>query len=293
MTLPNSSLIICTRNRPQLVLDTIHSVLAGNQTPRELIVIDQSEAPNPQLFALAGDGRCPIRHIATPTVGLGKARNIGIAQAHFPILVFLDDDVYVAPDWLEQIVGALLESGERCVVTGQVLPVTTDARDGFAPSTKIDETPASFVGRPGADLLWGNNMAMFSSVVDAVGLFDERLGTGARFPSSEDNDFGFRLLEAGYVIRYAPEAKVYHRAWRPYRDFWSLEWSYGVGQGGFYAKHLRIARRYILNRMSGDVLRRIRACLAQMVHGQIKSGLGQIVFVAAMLTGFMKWNLTE
>src|SRR5205823_6583384 len=86
-----------------------------------------------------------------------------------------------------------------------------------------------------------------------VGDFDDDLGPGARFPASEDSDLGFRLLEAGYHIHYIPEAVLYHRAWRSNSDYLPLRWSYGVGRGAFYAKHLRLDDRYIMRRMIRDV----------------------------------------
>jgi GT2 family glycosyltransferase len=66
----------------------------------------------------------------------------------------------------------------------------------------------------GKDVLWGNNIAIQRSAIVKVGAFDERFGAGSNFPSSEDNDLGFRLLEAGYRIIYMPKATLYHRAWR-------------------------------------------------------------------------------
>ena len=98
----------------------------------------------------------------------------------------------------------------------------------FAPSTKVDTAPAVYHGRLHEDVLYTGNMAMDRSAARAVGVFDERLGPGTSFPSAEDNDFGFRLLEAGYRIVYVPEALLYHRAWRSERDYVRLRWSYGA-----------------------------------------------------------------
>jgi hypothetical protein len=62
---------------------------------------------------------------------------------------------------------------------------------GFSSWTKIEEAAEIYEGRVGIDVLWPGNMAMYRSAMDDIGDFDERLGAGC-FPSSEDNDFGFR-----------------------------------------------------------------------------------------------------
>src|SRR5439155_23952935 len=105
-------------------------------------------------------------------------------------------------------------AGPRTIATGRVLSTAPETPGGFAPSTKIEEASIVYEGRVGKDVLWGNNMAMYRSAIAPIGGFDERLGVGSHFPSSEDNDLGFRLLEAGYRFIYVPEAVLYHWYWQ-------------------------------------------------------------------------------
>jgi GT2 family glycosyltransferase len=135
--------------------------------------------------------------------------------------------------------------GPRTVVTGRVLPTTVEEPGGFAPPTKVDESPAVYVGRIGEDVLYTNNAAMYRSAIDEVGNFDVWLGPGAPFSNAEDNDLGFRLLEAGYRIAYVPQAVLYLCAWRNEREFLALRRSYRRGQGAFYAKDLSLIDRYM------------------------------------------------
>src|SRR5207302_8060835 len=104
--------------------------------------------------------------------------------------------------------------GTRSVVTGQVRATEPTRSGNFAPSTKVEQSRAVYVGRVGRDVLF-SNMAMHRCVYEEIGNFDERLGPGSAYPGAEDNDLGFRMLEAGYRIIYLPDAVVYHRAWRP------------------------------------------------------------------------------
>jgi len=286
------SLIICSRNRPQLLRETIESVLAGKEVPSEIIIIDQSTQPVPTLDALGADRGCEFHHIFTHSVGLSRARNKGIASAKHVVLVWIDDDILVEPAWYGRLVRTLTESGARTVVTGQVRPVATDVRGGYAPATKVDDVPAVFEGRVGQDVLFPSNMALYRSVTAEVGGFDERLGAGGAFPSAEDNDFGFRLLEAGYRIVYEPRAVVYHRAWRSRRDYVPLQWNYGRGQGAYYAKHLSLHDSYMLQRMIKDIRRHI-VRVPRRLWSQPLRACGDAVYVAGILAGASQWMLRQ
>lgn len=250
---PQSSLIICSKDRPTLLLETVESVLSGHQLPTEMVVVDQSASVHTAIAAMKKERGCEIRYIQSTSVGVGAGRNLGIASARYDLLVFIDDDMFVEPDWFSQMVEAVVNAGPCNVITGQVLSGESEVPGGTAPSTKKDHQPAIYRGRIGMDVLYTGNMGAFKSAFDEVGMFDERLGPGTAFPAAEDNDLGFRLLEQGYSIRYIPDAIVYHRAWRSKSESLSLEWRYGVGRGAYYAKHMSWRDRYMLSRMLWDM----------------------------------------
>jgi GT2 family glycosyltransferase len=225
-------------------------------------------------------------------VGVGRARNAAINAAQHDILVLTDDDMIVPPTWFGSLIQALLEAGPRSVVTGRVLPTKAETSGGFAPSTRVDMDPAIYEGRIGKDVLFTNNMAMYRSAVNEIGSFDERLGTGARFPAAYDNDFGFRLLEAGYRILYIPEAAAYHRAWRSRRDYFRLCWTYGRGQGGFYAKHVSLRDRYMLRRMVRSILDHLLRFPLRLWRDR-RVACGDAIYILGLLSGAGEWLLTQ
>ncbi|MGE5140304.1 MAG: glycosyltransferase family 2 protein, partial [Rudaea sp.] len=67
--LPPSSLIICSRNRPRLLMDTLVSVLSGDQIPDEIIIVDQSDRPDATLDAMESKRGCAIRYNWVETPG--------------------------------------------------------------------------------------------------------------------------------------------------------------------------------------------------------------------------------
>ena len=291
-SLPPASLVICSRDRPQLLAETVESVLRGDEVPAELVIVDQSDVPHPILASLTSDRSCEIRYLWTRSGGLSRARNTGIAAARHAILAIIDDDMFVTPAWFGSLIRALLNAGERAVVTGRVLPTRAEVPGGFVPAFVPSEVPAIYKGRIGTDVLAGGHMAAYRSVFDTVGGFDERLGAGADFPAADDNDLGFRLLEAGHRIIYAPEAVLYHRAWRGKGEYLQMRWSYGRGKGGYYTKHLNLKDRYMLRRMTWDILYRIFR-FPFMICVDPRRACGDVVYIAGIFSGATQWVLTR
>lgn len=290
--LPSVSLVIGTRNRPALLADTVRSILAGDEVPAEIVIIDQSDEPQTDVAALAREYDCEIQYSWTPTRGSGRARNLGIQAAQHAILAFCDDDMLAPPTWFGALIRALVAAGPDTVVTGQVLAADEEQPGGFAPSLKVDETPALYEGRVGQDVLWSGNMALYRSAVEVVGLFDERFGAGAHFPAAEDNDLGFRLLEAGYRILYVPSAILYHRSWRASDDYGQLRWNYGRGQGAFFAKHLSVRDWHMLSRLITNVRTHLLG-FASRVRRQRRLAYGDALYTAGLFAGVGEWLLTQ
>lgn len=289
--LPPSSLIICSRNRPRLLRETIESILRGVDVPSELIVVDQSNETDSGLASLQSDRPCLVRYFWERSTGLCRARNVGIGAATNEILVFTDDDMLVATDSYGTLVRALIQAGPGGVVTGRVLPAE-DRRGGYVPALVTGTEAREYRGRIWTDVLAAGHMAMYRETIAEIGWFDERLGAGSQFPAADDNDYGYRLLEAGYRIRYVPAAVIYHRAWRGARDYLPMRWNYGRGKGGFYAKYADARDPYLLYRMGLDVGRRLFRFPWRFLH-RPDLAVGDMVYSLGVLSGACTWLLTR
>jgi len=288
-SLPATSLLICSRNRPQLLWETIQSILRGDEVPTEMIVIDQSQTSNSILRNFQSGRKCEIRYIWSEKKGVSIGRNMAVSMATHPILVFTDDDMLVVPTWFGSIIRTLLTIGSHGVVTGQVLSAEEDA-DGFAPSIREDHVSVTYRGRVNRDVLFTGNMAVYRSAFDHVGGFDSRLGPGTRYPAAEDNDFAFRLLEAGYSIVYDPRSTVYHRLWRSHEQSLRLSWNYGCGQGAFYAKYFSLKDPYTIKRMarnvSGYLLR-----VPYRIWRQRAQAYRDMLYIGGLFYGAVRWRI--
>jgi GT2 family glycosyltransferase len=293
-TMPPSSLILSTRNRPNMLADLVASVLEGEDVPTEIVVVDQSSQPDSTLSNWIPKRGCELRYRWTQSVGVSRGRNEAIAAAQHNIIVITDDDMLATSNWFGLMVRTLVETGPESVVVGQVVTGKPENAGAFSPALPVPLRGSDrkiYRGRVGADVMASGNMAVFRSAFSKVGAFDARLGPGTPYPGAEDNDLGFRLLEAGYQAIYEPRAILYHRAWRPKRDWMYLCWNYARGQGAFYAKHMTWSNRHTLTRLRADLQRHSGLLLRRVWHER-GLALGNLAWIAGLLYGALRWKLT-
>ncbi len=292
--LPPVSLVICSRGRPQLLIETVESILEGDELPQELIVIDQSDDVNHELAAKRST-RCDLRYVHMERTGVSLGRNEGVRLARHDLLVFTDDDVLVERTWFGAIVRAQVAEGERSLVVGRVVAGPAEQPGSFMWDENDYDHRIVFEGRLDDDPLYPTNVAAYRSSLEAVGLYDERLGPGARFPCGEDNDLAFRLLENGYRIVYVPEPVVVHRAWRPPEEFLSVKWRNAKGHGAFLAKHLSLRDRHMLSRLARSIGNQTKwsAHSVRPDPEMRREGLGHAVTAAGLTVGAAKWLVLE
>jgi GT2 family glycosyltransferase len=272
--------------------DTVRSVLAGARVPRELLIVDQSAQRNATLAGLGLVRGCELRYLHSISRGLSRARNLGLQAAAHDVVVLIDDDMFVEAPWLGRLLEVLDGGGPMTVATGRVLPAPDEGRAGTVPPAALvtRETSEVFRGRQPADVVPGANVAVHRGVVLALGGYDERLGAGTRFSAADDNDMGFRLLDAGCEVRHVPGAVVLHRAWRTRRELLRLHWDYGRGKGAFYAKHHAAAGAHIRRRVAADLRFRARRAIRALPTSPTTTAK-DVVSVAGIASGAVEWAL--
>jgi GT2 family glycosyltransferase len=218
-----TSVIVCTRERPDLLQECLAALACLTYSPLEVIVVDNAPPKGTTSHQVAQQfqGITYIRHSGG---GLSCARNAGLAVAKGEYVAFTDDDSIVHPRWLASLVAGLALEGVGCI-TGLVIPreLETEAQvtfefvlggfsAGYVPLVFGQDffTKTRRYGSPVWRIGAGASMAFRRDVFAAVGGFDERLGAGAS-GCSEDSELWYRLLAAGWQCRYEPSAVVFHR----------------------------------------------------------------------------------
>jgi GT2 family glycosyltransferase len=287
-----ATLIIPTRNRPELLVTALRSVLGAELVPDEILVVDQSAACDGAVERLAAREGRAIRHEHDSGVGVSRARNLGARLARHEVLLFIDDDVLVLHDWCRAIRSALAAAGNDAVVTGQLAATAPELPGAFAPSTTADMSARTYTEPVDVDVLYTGNVALRRSTLRAAGWFDPRLGPGSRYPAAEDNDLAHRLRVSGVRIVYEPGALVHHRAWRPASELIPLRWRYGRGQGAFLAKHLTDPRGSTGRRLGSQLIRYGRR-IARVGFERPGAAGPDVAYLLGLISGAAQWIACE
>ena len=239
------SVIICTYNRCESLRRALNSVsesVVPATTEWEILVVDNNSSDQTREVAESFRKRDPrqFRYCFEPSQGKSYALNTAIRESKGEILVFTDDDVTFASTWLRDLT-AVLEEAEYAGSAGRVLPAQTV----HAPRWLSLEGRYNLIGALCAyydqgekprDLdraPIGANMAFRREMFSKYGDFRLDLGPSSENRvSSEDTEFGRRLLAGGERLRYVPSATVYHEIHedRIHKDFF-LKWWFGLGRG--------------------------------------------------------------
>jgi len=121
------SVVIPTMSRPAELALTVASVMAGTVLPEEIVIVDASADDLTELAVVrfsAAFRRVKFIYERTPP-GLPGQRNTGLEAGGGGIMLSLDDDVILEPDFLEELLKAFDDDrvGGACgVITNQVLP---------------------------------------------------------------------------------------------------------------------------------------------------------------------------
>jgi glycosyltransferase involved in cell wall biosynthesis len=184
------SVVIPTRDRPELLALTLRSVLWQEAVHAEILVVDDGVGQGTDtLLRQVADRRVRLLRNAGPP-GVSGARNSGIAAATGDWISFLDDDDLWAPSKLAAQLTVADRTGAGWVYAGDV---TCDqdlrVRSGAPPPSP--EQVVSELRRHNAVPAGASNVMVRREVVDTVGRFDSQLRT------SEDWDLWLRLAATG------------------------------------------------------------------------------------------------
>ena len=256
--MPSLSVVICTRDRGRLVVDSVRSVLASEGIDVELLVVDQSAGPETaQALESVADPRLML--LRSPTIsGLSRARNLGLEAASRPIVAMTDDDCEVDRSWGAQMLRAFAQDSRIALVFGDVRSGPHDASAGFVPAYRCDRPflAVSLEQKMQVEGM-GACMAVRRDVALQLGGFDPALGAGTPTRAGEDVDFTIRVLAAGYSVYETPGARVVHHGFRSYAVAREHTVSYWTGAGCAIGKHLprawavRLLARLALRSITG------------------------------------------
>ncbi len=218
------SVVVGTYDRPDDLRRCLRS-LRTQKTSRPLQIVVTDNHPASGLTRPVLEEFPEVELVEEPRQGVAYARNAGFLACTGEIIVTTDDDVTMPPQWLE----ALLVSFSRpevMLVNGNILPARLDTRSqrifesygGLGRGFEPREVDARWFETGGLRSVptWTLGATANSAFRTAalghpgIGLMDEALGPGMPSGVGEDIYLYYKVLKAGYTIRYEPGAFVWH-----------------------------------------------------------------------------------
>lgn len=216
------TIAICTHNRRAELERTLGGLrdLVTAGVKFELLIVDNASTDG-TADALAAWQRRGVaaRVVSEPVVGLWRARNCAIESGQGKYLLFLDDDVTVAPVLLTAYRQAILDHPTAPFLGGPIVPVF-EAPPSEVALAIAERQPGVYsaldlgpdvVRLPPTDGPWGANCCIRVSSIGAE-RFDPRFGySGDQTIAGDETEFLSRLAKIHGPGVWVPAARVEHR----------------------------------------------------------------------------------
>jgi len=193
---PSVAIIVPALNSEETIGPCLQALLCLDpQIPHEILVVDNGSSDKTQSIALS----LGVKVLNCTQKGRSQARNFGVRATHSPFIAFVDSDVMVPADWLQN---ALPLFSTPCIggVQGPILPGPGKRfldqfrlwykKSFFHPS--LIEMESARVPHPLMDTA---ACIVRRSAFESIRGFDEGL------KSNEDRDLTWRLVAKGYSLR--------------------------------------------------------------------------------------------
>lgn len=216
------SVVICTYNRQQYIVDALESLKNQtlNKNEFETIVVNNNSPDDTEVIVKNYINTHPglnLIYLLETKQGASFARNTGAAIAKSGLLVFMDDDAIAEPDYLEKIIEFYETHPDVSGLGGRIIPIYIPAKPEW-----MSHFVSSLVGnfdysknieefKPGKYPL-ESNMIIRKEDFNLVNGFNTELPgvKGTLRIGGEGKDFFLRLQNEGKRIFYDPDIIVHH-----------------------------------------------------------------------------------
>lgn len=242
LSTPLVSIVVPARNEAATIQACLRALLAQDYPADqlEILVVDglSTDDTRAQVAAIAADDR-RVRLLENEQRVTPAAFNLGIGVARGEVIGVMSAHGIPAPDYVSLAVRELQERDAWCVggridrvattPVQRAIAAATSSPFGVGDATHNYRTTAGWVDTafPGMWPRW---------VFDQVGLFDPEL------VRNQDDEFSYRIREAGGRVWYSPDIVVSYVPRGSFRSLFSQYRQYGFWKVRVFQKHPRAAR---------------------------------------------------
>jgi glycosyltransferase involved in cell wall biosynthesis len=249
---PGLTVLIPTYNRAGVLSQTLKALTCVERTGIDcsIVILDNNSTDNTAEVVKEYGTQLPLSYLKEPRPGKNCALNKALRECDLKdIVVFTDDDVTPARNWLQEIVSSVRKWPRIAVFGGKVELVWPDNKQpewamrdwmmGFAFTRHHYAEGEAFYKPPACP--FGPNFWVRKVAFQKVPFFDETIGPRPRNRiMGSETSFLLNLQEHGFPILYYPGAEVYHRI---LQEACTVPWlrrrayTYGRGRIRLYGWH--------------------------------------------------------
>jgi GT2 family glycosyltransferase/2-polyprenyl-3-methyl-5-hydroxy-6-metoxy-1,4-benzoquinol methylase/predicted Zn-dependent protease len=211
---PLVSIVIPVFNRLELTRDCLKALQANTSGNYEVIVVNNASTDGTSEFLNEQEKAGVLRHIVnSENRGFAHACNQGAQAARGSLVLFLNNDTQVTPNWLEPMVQAAQRPKVGIVGAKLLYADNRIQHAGIGFIKGIPDHPHRFAAADAPEVNQFRELDMVTAACLMIHRdlhlklagFDEVYRNGV-----EDIDLCVRARAAGYKVVYEPKATVYH-----------------------------------------------------------------------------------
>jgi len=219
---PRISVVICSYNRAEYIIDAIESLHAQtlHKDAFEVLVVDNNSIDNTGELVqhyISTHPQLHLKYLTESEQGASFARNTGARFSRGNLLCFMDDDAVAEVHYLERIIRFFDAHPDAAGMGGRIIPRYIPAEpkwmSHFVSSLvgNFDYSPQPTEFAPGKYPL-ESNMVVRKEYFDRINGFNTKLPgvKGTLRIGGEGKDFFLRLQALGKKIYYDPAVIVHH-----------------------------------------------------------------------------------
>ncbi|SDW08952.1 Glycosyltransferase involved in cell wall bisynthesis [Hydrobacter penzbergensis] len=221
-TMPKISVVVCTYNRADYIVDAMESLYRQSLDKQyyEVIIVNNNSSDNTTSICdayIAAHPDASFQFLNEPKQGASFARNTGAALSKSPLLCFMDDDAIAAPDYLERIVSFFDQHADAIGLGGRIIPRYIPSEPAWM-SYYVSSLVGNFDYAQEVTLFKPGKYPLESNMIVRKAYFIRVNGFNTALPGvagtlrigGEGKEFFFKLQALGGNIYYNPSICVEH-----------------------------------------------------------------------------------